>query len=315
MSTYLIRAGRASEKDKSREDYNLKNNVASIGWGSVDDLSGVNSYKEMKEKVAPVFVGTEKEKAIQNFSSQLWTFKGKIQVGDYIVMPMIAKSGQVAIGKVTSGYLYQPADNYNRHVIGVDWQKIIKRTVFGQDIINGPLVSRGTICSFHKIEEADFRIKKIIENGKDPFFDTVIPDPIEDDGTDGDEFAYETALREYISNHLEIVESDLNLYEDENGNLGVEYPANKWNIDILAVDSKGNLIVIELKKSRCADKVFGQLARYMGWVKEKIAKHGQTVRGIIIGGTISDELKYASSLIDSVQLMEYNMSVKLNLIK
>jgi predicted Mrr-cat superfamily restriction endonuclease len=49
--------------------------------------------------ITDIFKGTDKEKAIPNFSSQFWTFVGKIKEGDYIVMPMIAKAGHVAIGR------------------------------------------------------------------------------------------------------------------------------------------------------------------------------------------------------------------------
>ena len=73
--------------------------------------------------------------------------------------------------KVTSGYKHQPEDDNNRHVMGVDWEAVVKRSIFGQDIIRGPLRSRATICSFHKVDDVDYRIKKIIEDAKDPFFD------------------------------------------------------------------------------------------------------------------------------------------------
>ena len=235
----------------------------------------------------------------------------KIKKGDYIVMPMIDKKGHVAIGKVTSGYKYQPDDEYNRHVMGVDWGRVVKRSIFGEDIIRGPLSSLSTICSFHKVDEVDFRIKKIIEDGKDPYFGVKKDEDGDYEFVDGDEFAYENALREYISNNLDIVEKGLNLFEGEDGNIGVEFSANNWSIDILAVDKKKNLVVIELKKSRSGDKVFGQLARYMGWVKKNIAKKGQKVRGVIIGGIITDELKYAAVLNENVKLMEYSLTVHL----
>ena len=222
-------------------------------------------------------------------------------------MPMIVKAGHVAIGKVISGYKYQPEDEINRHVMGVDWGMVVKRSVFGEDIARGPLSSRATICSFRNVQEADYRIKRIIEDGKDPY-----PSDVDDNGfDDGDEFAYESALREYISNNLDAVEVGLKLYEDNDGNIGVEYPADSWSIDVLAVDNQSNFLVIELKKSRSGDKVFGQLARYMGWIKANLAKDGQKVRGVIIGGTITDELKYAASLTESVKLMEYSLTVNL----
>jgi RecB family endonuclease NucS len=116
-------------------------------------------------------------------------------------------------------------------------------------------------------------------------------------------------LREYISNNIESVEKGLSLYEDKDGNNGVEFPAGNWSIDVLATDVNDNYVVIELKKSRTSDRVFGQLARYMGWVKTNLCKGNQKVRGIIIGGTITEELKYAAKLYDNIKLLEYSLSV------
>ena len=48
-------------------------------------------------------------------------------------------------------------------------------------------------------------------------------------------------------------------------------------------------MVIELKKGRAADKVFGQLSRYMGWVKKNLAKDAE-VSGMIVGSNIDDKL-------------------------
>ena len=54
MATYLIRPGRSTEKDKSREDYCLNNNLASVGWGSAGDFTDVKSYQEANHPPVPV---------------------------------------------------------------------------------------------------------------------------------------------------------------------------------------------------------------------------------------------------------------------
>src|SRR3546814_6395278 len=52
--------------------------------------------------------------------------------------------------------------------------------------------------------------------------------------------------------------------------IGRQYETTVGPIDILARDTKtGGYVVIELKKGRAADKVFGQLSRYMGWRSEE----------------------------------------------
>ncbi len=72
--------------------------------------------------------------------------------------------------------------------------------------------------------------------------------------------------------------------------IGRQYETTIGPIDILARNTvTGQYVVIELKKGRAADKVFGQLSRYMGWVKTNLAKNGD-VAGMVVGSTIDDKL-------------------------
>ncbi|MFZ4665357.1 MAG: endonuclease NucS domain-containing protein, partial [Prochlorotrichaceae cyanobacterium] len=84
------------------------------------------------------------------------------------------------------------------------------------------------------------------------------------------EFAYESDLRDYLAKNLQVIEPGLMLYEEE-GITGVEFPVGGRFIDILAVDSNGDFVVIELKVSRGYDRVIGQLLRYMAWIQKNQA--------------------------------------------
>ncbi len=95
------------------------------------------------------------------------------------------------------------------------------------------------------------------------------------------EFAYESDLRNYLAKNLSIIEPGFKLYQDE-GITGVEFDVGGRRIDILAVDAKGALVVVELKVSRGYDRVVGQLLRYMAWIRKNQADPGQKVRGVII---------------------------------
>ena len=124
------------------------------------------------------------------------------------------------------------------------------------------------------------------------------------------EFAYESDLRDFLAKNLKLLEPGLRLYEDE-GISGIEFPAGGRFIDILAVDSGGNLVVIELKVSRGYDRVVGQLLRYMAWISTELADTTQSVRGIIIAREISNDLRLACSALSNVALYEYALSVSL----
>jgi endonuclease len=124
------------------------------------------------------------------------------------------------------------------------------------------------------------------------------------------EFAYEKDLRNFLAKHLYLIESGLQLYQEE-GITGIEFPVGGRFIDILAVDSENHLVVIELKVSRGYDRVIGQLLRYMAWIEKNHAEPGQKVRGVIAARGISEDLKLACSYLPTVSLYEYELSVSL----
>jgi len=61
------------------------------------------------------------------------------------------------------------------------------------------------------------------------------------------EFAYERDLQNFLSKNLSVIETGLQLYEEEDIT-GVEFPVGNRYIDILAVDQENNYVVIELKE-------------------------------------------------------------------
>jgi RecB family endonuclease NucS len=126
----------------------------------------------------------------------------------------------------------------------------------------------------------------------------------------GEAFAAETHLRDYLANHLDVIEPGLQLFVDEDGTAGVEYLTDVGRIDLLAVDAKDGLVVIELKASRGPDAVCGQLLRYKGWVSRHLA-NGRRVRGFIIAQHISDRIRYALADVQDVCLKEYALNITL----
>lgn len=129
--------------------------------------------------------------------------------------------------------------------------------------------------------------------------------------TEGTSFAYEEDLKNYLVNNLSIIEQGLNLFQDEKGVDGVEYPIdpNNKRVDILAVDQNGTPVVIELKVSRGYEKVIGQCLYYKNRVKKTMDT--EKVRIVIIAREISQNLRTAIEDLPDVQLFEYKLSVKL----
>ncbi len=128
------------------------------------------------------------------------------------------------------------------------------------------------------------------------------------------EFAYENDLRRYLVKHLSVIEKGLRLYEN-NGTTGEEFilPGTSRRIDILAIDTQGKYVVIELKVSRGYERVVGQILFYQSSIKT-IFKQDK-VRAIIIAREILPEIKTATEYLPDFELFEYQLSVTLNKIK
>ena len=127
----------------------------------------------------------------------------------------------------------------------------------------------------------------------------------------GNEFAYEKDLQNFLAKNLSLIEPGLTLYMEEDIT-GIEFPVGNRFIDILAKDKENNYVVIELKVSRGYDRVVGQILRYMAWIRKNHAEENQKVRGTIIAREISDDLLLACSETKNVELYEYSLSVSLN---
>jgi endonuclease len=162
---------------------------------------------------------------------------------------------------------------------------------------------------FFQLDRSHFRLYDPITDPP-PIRPGTPPDPPDDGETEPtlSQFAYESDLRNFLSKNLNVLERGLRLYEEE-GITGIEFPAGGRSIDILALDTSGAYVVIELKVSRGYDRTVGQVRRYMGWIAKNHADPGQAVRGVIIAREITQDLILACSGLSDVQLFEYELSV------
>ena len=75
------------------------------------------------------------------------------------------------------------------------------------------------------------------------------------------------------------------LIVEEGESVSQQYRTDIGRIDILARDKNSmSYVVIELKRDQSSDDTVGQLARYMGWIKEN--KKDDNVKGIIIAAGV-----------------------------
>lgn len=182
MTVWMVRAGR----DGEREDLALEERVVVLGWRELDDLSDVASRDEVRARLASA-VPNLSENAVKNYSAQVWSFVGRIEKGDLVVLPLKG-SAAVAIGRVTGDYQFVPnAPEDARHRRSVEWlQEDLPRSAFGQDLLYS-LGAFLTVCQI-KRNNADERIQALARGQEDPgpLLDDAEPSG---DGTSDDETA------------------------------------------------------------------------------------------------------------------------------
>jgi restriction system protein len=285
--------------------FDIANNVISIGWSEIGDVS-----KMSKEALAKVTASTYPDKPSRTqslFTNMLWAFYHEISLGDVI----IARRGRkilAGVGKVTREGFHEPGknpdlaspDNAHPNFLGIEWSAQPRDKVFNEIVFPMHTVYEIDGDQYHSLVEGSVA-DSLITSGE----------TIEDQY----EFVLEKYLEEFIvSNFNAIFNKKLRIYVDAEGNDGQQYSISKdiGTIDILAVEQASNsFVVIELKRGRSSDRVVGQILRYMGWVKQKLCTDGQAVKGLIICRDPDPRLSYALTMVKDVEVRYYSVSFTL----
>jgi endonuclease len=235
---------------------------------------------------------------------------------DFVTSQNIVKGQVISREQVVSWF----KANYPKIKLGTISAHLIRMSVNAPSRVHYNVSTLGEDDLFYQIDGGHFRLYEK-QNDPVPIYAKAPTNTIIIEQTDDTEeikdreyqqtgFAYESDLRDFLSQNLAIIEPGLRLYEEE-GIRGIEFPVGGRFVDLLAIDKYNNLVVIELKVSRGYDRVIGQLLRYMAWVEKNHAESTQKVRGIIIAREISEDLHLAASKIADVDLFEYDLSVAL----
>lgn len=118
----------------------------------------------------------------------------------------------------------------------------------------------------------------------------------------------EAQLRDYLAKNLGKLEKGLTFWTDSPPS--VEYVIEGKRIDILAKDSDGVPVVVELKRGKAYDRVVGQALLYQALVSSSFKT--PRVRIILVANEISIELRLASSRQADFKLFEYELTMQLN---
>ncbi|MCW5875662.1 MAG: DUF1016 family protein [Anaerolineales bacterium] len=126
------------------------------------------------------------------------------------------------------------------------------------------------------------------------------------------EFALEKHLEDFLVANWEATElgKKYDLIKEKGELVSQQYQTDIGRIDLLVQDKTDkSYVVIELKKGQTNDDTVGQLARYLGWVREN--KGDRPVKGIVIVQAENDRLKYALKAIPGAELFVYKINFSL----
>ncbi|MCY4624802.1 MAG: hypothetical protein OXC99_07365 [Chloroflexi bacterium] len=297
-------------------DYDKSNSVISIGW-NIGDIASLD-FEERLERFKERMPNDSK-----HGFHQLNKFYA-IQEGDRI----IARAGRrriVGIGTATGPAFYSRehggamvgdmnTDTYE-NFLPIQWEDLsgidFPNIAFGMHTVYEVTASKFTELTSGAIE-ADESLSSQVQD------ETGIP-PEEQSSQTQTQFALEKYLEEFIvSNFGAVFGPDIQVYTDADGTSGKQYQTDVGRIDILAWEPGCNsFVVMELKKGRTSDRVVGQTLRYMGWVKEHLCKgdDGETekgLRGMIICRDGDEDLEYALSVVDNVDIRFYRVDFQLS---
>lgn len=111
----------------------------------------------------------------------------------------------------------------------------------------------------------------------------------------------ERDLHSYLARAVADIEEGLIIEPD-----GVEYKIDAGDIDILARDVSGRLVVIELKAGIAKDSALGQLLGYLGCLS--ISRKDTAIRGILVASDFEKRVVFAARALPHIKLVKYRLS-------
>ncbi len=161
MALWVIKPGRQGE----HEDYFLKRDLACLTFPNMPSVREIDSSQKMKFLFLAVQPNAPK-RAVINYASQAWAFRGLCRIGDSIVLPL-KTSRKIVVGQVASDYRYNTAaDDPYRHERDVAWSdQLIDRHQIDADL-RYSFSANKTFCET-KREDAELRIQELVNSELD----------------------------------------------------------------------------------------------------------------------------------------------------
>lgn len=161
------------------------------------------------------------------------------------------------------------------------------------------------------LQRAEKPVGKVKIAVPEPAVTDVKAETIVDIGVKKQQFSSEKLLEDELVQRMEIgipvFGMPLRIYQ-KRGVYGRQFVLRNGRLDILGIDTAGDLYVIELKKDSGYDDAYAQTREYIDWIEEDVAVKGQRVFGIICLSDPTKDLIEKVKADDQMRLFEYSIS-------
>lgn len=119
-------------------------------------------------------------------------------------------------------------------------------------------------------------------------------------------------LRRLLANDPDLLEPGLEVYCDAEGTpLGAHYVSGVGEIDLLAVDALGRLVVVMISEQSEGEALVAEVLQRIGWVRKHVADASDPVRGIVLCEQAPEGLSYsATAVADTVQFKTWRVALR-----
>jgi hypothetical protein len=118
-------------------------------------------------------------------------------------------------------------------------------------------------------------------------------------------------LRALLTEQPEALEEGLRVFRNDDGTqTGSEYSTDVGEIDLLATDASGNLVVVMIFEKGQSEELVGEVLQRVGWIRKHLGQDGKKVRGIVLCEEPPDSLSYtAAAVSDTITFKTYRVAL------
>ncbi len=106
-------------------------------------------------------------------------------------------------------------------------------------------------------------------------------------------------VRALVAASPEWIEPGLRVYEDGGSPVGAGFPTAVGEIDLLAQDDAGGLVVVMVADGEPDKELVLELLQRIGFVRTQVATSGQEVRGLLLVERLSEATRYTIAALGS----------------